>query len=167
MIQPKPSTTMLGDLLDRRWVGMGYATFALALLVLTALPVANIVIQMPVALFMVTLLIVAPVTGVLLGRGRRARGSATALALLLLDGLAALGLIAVTGGVDSPLWVALLLVSTATPLLLRGRWAAGLLVLVWLADGLFLLAIPPAELIPALLTWALRAAGVGLIGLVL
>ena len=72
-----------------------------------------------------------------------------------------------TGGADSPLWVALLLVSTATPLLLRGRWAAGLLLLVWLADGLFLLAIPPAELIPALLTWALRAAGVGLIALVL
>jgi PAS domain S-box-containing protein len=167
MIRPKPSTAVLGDLLDRRWVGMGYATFALALLVLTALPVANVVIRMPVVLFMATLLIVAPVTGVLLGRGRRARGSVAALALLLVDGLAALGLIAVTGGANSPLWVALLLVSTATPLLLRGRWAAGLLVLVWLADGLFLLALPQAELISALLTWALRAAGVGLIGLVL
>src|SRR5436190_1253475 len=71
MIQPKPSTAVIGDLLDRRWVGIGYATFALALL------------------------------------------------------------------------------------------------LVWLADALFLLAIPPALLIPALLTWALRAAGVGLIALVL
>ena len=116
MIQPKPSTAMIGDLLDRRWVGIGYATFALALLVLTALPIVNVVIQMPVALFMCTLLIAAPVTGILLGRGRRARGSTPALALLLLDGLAALGLIAVTGGTDSPLWVALLLVSTATPL---------------------------------------------------
>ena len=93
--------------------------------------------------------------------------SAPTLALLLLDGLAALGLIAVTGGADLPLWVALLLVSTATPLLLRGRWAAGLLLLVWLADALFLLPIPPPQLIPALLTWALRAAGVGLIALVL
>ncbi|HEU5098993.1 MAG TPA: ATP-binding protein [Roseiflexaceae bacterium] len=167
MIHPKPSTAVLGDLLDRRWVGLGYATSALALLVLAALPVANLVVQMPVALFLITLLIAAPITGVLLGRGRRSRGRAPALSVLLVDGLAALGLIAVTGGAHSPLWVALLLVSTATPLLLHGRWAAGLLLLVWLADGLFLLAVPQAELIPALLTWALRASGVGLIGLVL
>jgi PAS domain S-box-containing protein len=167
LIHPKPSTAVLGDLLDRRWVGLGYTTSALALLVLAALPVANLVVQMPVALFLITLLIAAPVTGVLLGRGRQARGRAPALGLLLLDGLAALGLIAVTGGAHSPLWVALLLVSTATPLLLRGRWAAGLLLLVWLADGMFLLFVPQAELIPALLTWALRASGVGLIGLVL
>src|SRR3954447_14943658 len=146
MIQPKPSTAMIGDLLDRRWVGIGYASFALALLVLTALPVANIVVQMPVALFMGTLLLAAPVTGILLGRGRRARGSVPALALLLLDGIAALGLIAVTGGADSPLWVALLLVWTATPLLLRGRSASGLLLLIWLADGLFLLGLPQASL---------------------
>src|SRR6186713_932013 len=111
MIQPKPSTAVIGDLLDRRWVGIGYATFALALLVLTALPVASMVVRMPVVLFMATLLLAAPATGVLLGRGRRARGSRPALALLLLDGLAALGLIAVTGGANSPLWVALLLVS--------------------------------------------------------
>jgi PAS domain S-box-containing protein len=167
LIRPKPSTAVIGDLLDRRWVGLGYATFALALLVLASLPVANIVVQMPVALFLSTLLIAAPLTGMLLGRGRRARGRAPAVALLLIDGLAALGLIAVTGGADSPLWVALLLVSTATPLLLRGRWAAGLLLLVWLADGLFLLGVPRAELLPALMTWAVRASGVGLIGLVL
>ncbi|HJZ45866.1 MAG TPA: ATP-binding protein [Roseiflexaceae bacterium] len=167
MIHPKPSTAVIGDLLDRRWVGLGYATFALALLVLASLPVANVVVQMPVGLFLVALLVAAPLNGMLLVRGRRAHNSAPAVLLLLVDGLAALGLIGVTGGAYSPLWVALLLVSTATPLLLRGPGAAGLLLLVWLADGLFLLAVPQAELIPALLTWALRASGVGLIGLVL
>ena len=80
MIGPKPSTTAIGDLLDRRWVGIGYATFALALLVLTALPVANVVIQMPVVVFMVSLLIAAPVTGMVLGRGRRAATRAPAAA---------------------------------------------------------------------------------------
>ncbi|MBK9711639.1 MAG: GAF domain-containing protein [Kouleothrix sp.] len=167
MIRPKPSTTVIGDLLGRRWVGFGYATFALAVLVLAALPVANVVMRFPVALFMIALALATPATGMLLGRGRRARNRPLALALLLVDGLAALGLIAVTGGASSPLWVALMLVSTATPLLLRGRWAAGLLGGVWLADGLFLLYVPADQLVPALLTWALRAAGVGLIGLVL
>src|SRR4030095_711610 len=103
MMGRKPSPTATGDLLDRRWVGIGYATFALALLVLTALPVANVVIRMPVVLFMGVLLLAVPATGVLLGRGRRARGSLPALGVLLLDGLAALGLIAVTGGAESPL----------------------------------------------------------------
>jgi signal transduction histidine kinase len=167
LIRPKPSTATLSDLLNRRWVGLGYATFALALLVLASLPVANVVVEFPVALFLIVLLIAAPVTGLLLSRGRRVRGSAPAVALLLLDGLAALGLIAVTGGASSPMWVALLLVSTATSLLLRGRWAVGLLLVIWLIDGLFLLDVPQAELVPALLTWALRASGVGLIGLVL
>jgi PAS domain S-box-containing protein len=167
LIRPKPTTTTIGDLLDRRWVGLGYAAFALALLVLAALPVANVVVRFPVAIFMIVLALAAPITGVLLGRGRRARGRPLAIGLLVVDALAALGLIAVTGGASSPLWVALLLVSTATPLLLRGRLAAGLLLAVWLADALFLLSVPRDELLPTLLTWALRAAGVGLIGLVL
>ncbi len=167
MVPQKPSITTISDLLDRRWVSLGYAAFSLALLVLAALQVANTIAQFPVALFLGTLLLAAPLTGALLGRKRTARGRALARALLLIDALAAIGLIAVTGGAASPLWVALLLVSTAAPLLLPGRWAAGLLVAVWLADGVFLLNVPTAELVPALLTWALRAAGVGLIGLVL
>ncbi|HNP72216.1 MAG TPA: ATP-binding protein [Kouleothrix sp.] len=167
MIRPKPSVSSFSGLLTRRWVALGYATFALALLVLASIQVANTVGQLSVALFLIVLVIAAPLTGMFLGRGRRERQRPLALGLLLAETAAALGLIALTGGARSPMWVALLLVSTATPLLLRGRWAAGLLVLVWLADGLFLLRVPMPELIPLGLTWALRAAGVGLVGVVL
>jgi PAS domain S-box-containing protein len=166
LIRPKP-TIAVSELLGRRWVGLGYSAFALALLVLAALQVANTISQFLVATCLVILAIAAPLTGTLLSQGRRKRGRPLTMALLIVDALAALGLIAATGGAVSPMWVALLLVSTATPLLLRGRWAAGLLLLVWLADGLFLLAVPAGEFIPALLNWALRASGVGLIGLVL
>ena len=119
MIQPKPSVTWLSELLGRRWVGLGYSSFALALLLLAALQITNIVEQAQVAAFLIVLVVVAPLTGVLLTKGRSARGRPLALALLIVDALAALGLIAVTGGTASPMWVALLLVSTATPLLLR------------------------------------------------
>ncbi len=167
MIRPKPLASSSGGLLPRRWVALGYATFALALLLLAAIQVANVVGQLWVALFLVVLVVAAPITGLFLGRGRRQQHRPLALALLAVEGIAALGLVAVTGGATSPMWVALLLVSTATPLLLRGRWAAALLILVWLADGLFLLQVPAPALVPLALTWALRAAGVGLVGVVL
>ncbi len=167
MIRSKPTTSAVSELLGRRWVGLGYSIFALALLVLAALQIANTIGEFLVTTCLIVLAIAAPLTGILLSQGRRKRGRPATLALLVVDALAALGLIAATGGAASPMWVALLLVSTATPLLLRGRWAAGLLVAVWLGDGLFLLAVPAGEFIPMLLIWALRAAGVGLIGLVL
>jgi PAS domain S-box-containing protein len=167
LIRPKPTSTAISELLGRRWVGLGYSAFALALLVLAALQITSIVGELQVALCLIVLAIAAPLTGMLLTRGRSTRGRALALALLVVDALAALWLIGMTGGAESPMWVALLLASTATPLLLRGRWAAGLLLAVWLADGLFLLAVPASQVVPALLNWALRAAGVGLIGLVL
>lgn len=167
MIRPKPSASSFGGMLTRRWVALGYATFALALLVLAAIQLANAVGQFRVAIFLIILAVAGPLTGLMLGRGRRMRHRPLALTLLAVDGVAALGLIATTGGASSPMWVSLLLVSTATPLLLRGRWAALLIGSVWLVDGLFLLQLPPEVLVPAALTWALRAAGVGLIGVVL
>lgn len=167
MIRPKPDTTTISSLLDRRWVYIGYVAFALAPLALATLQAADTIVRFPTALFLLILLICAPLTGLLLGRARTARVRVLAPLLLMTEALAALGLIAVTGGASSPLWVALLLVSTAAPLLLKGRWAAGLLAAVWLADGLFLFETPDAALMPAAMTWALRAAGVGLIGLVL
>src|ERR1700712_5673797 len=83
LIHPKPSATTVGDLLDRRWVGMGYAAFALALLLLAALPIANVVGRFPAAPFLLILLLSVPLTGVLLSRGRRSRGKLPALTLLL------------------------------------------------------------------------------------
>lgn len=167
MIRPNPLAGSYGGLLTHRWVALGYATFALALLVLSSLQLTSLVGQFQVAFFLIVLVIAAPLIGLLLGRGRRARQRPAALLLLLIEAGAALGLISVTGGATSPMWVALLLVSTAAPLLLRGRWAAGLLLAVWLLDGLFLLRVPAGLLLPLGLIWALRAASVGLIGLVL
>ena len=168
MLPHKPTSTTLRVPLDRRRVGLSYAAFALALLMLASMQRPEVIAGFPVALaLLVVLLIAAPLTGLLLGRGRAAQQRPLALALLIADAAAALGLIAVTGGHASPLWVALLVASTAAPLLLPGHQAAALLVAVWLIDGLFLPQAPPGERVPALLTWLLRASGVGLISLVL
>lgn len=167
MIQPKPPAGSLGGLLTHRWVALGYAAFALALLVLATLQLSTIAGELLVALCLIVLAIAAPLIGILLGQGRRGRQRPLAYVLLTIEAAAALGLVAVTGGATSPMWVALLLVSTAAPLLLRGRAAAGMLLGVWLLDGLFLLQAPPPALIALTLTWALRAACVGLVGLVL
>ena len=58
MIRPKPSVSSFSGLLTRRWVALGYATFALALLVLASIQVANTVGQLSVALFLIVLVIV-------------------------------------------------------------------------------------------------------------
>ena len=168
MLPQKPTPTTIITPLDRRWISLGYAAFALALLLLATLQRADAFAGFPLALALLALLLIAaPLSGMMLGRSHGSYALALVPMLLLVEALAALGLIAVTGGYASPLWVALLLVSTAAPLLLPGRWAAGLLCAVWLADGLFLFQAPSAELVAALLTWSMRAAGVGLIGLVL
>jgi PAS domain S-box-containing protein len=168
MVPQKPTSLTFNTLLDRRWISLGYAVFALVLLLLATMQRADMIAGFPIALLLlIVLAIAAPLTGLMLGRGRVAGGQPLVPALLLVDGLAALGLIAVTGGYSSPLWVALLVVSTAAPLLLSGRWAAGLLVVIWFADAMFLVQAPPAELLPALSSWTLRAAAVGLISLVL
>jgi signal transduction histidine kinase len=167
MSAQKPASLVLGSLLDRRWVSLGYAVFALSLLLLATIQRPEAIAGLPVALLLlIVLAIAAPLTGLMLGRGR-AVAQQLLILLLLVDALAALGLIAATGGYTSPLWVALLVVSTAAPLLLRGRWAAGLVAAVWLADALFILQAPPQDLLPALSSWTLRAAAVGLIGVVL
>jgi PAS domain S-box-containing protein len=163
-----PPTLTLASLLDRRWISLGYSAFALALLLLATMQRATLIAGLPVALLLLTILAVAALlTGRMLGRGRAVGRRPLALALLLVDALVALALIAVTGGHASPLWVALLVVSTAAPLLLPGRWAARLLVGVWCADALFVLGAPEGELLAALSSWTLHVAGVALVSLVL
>lgn len=154
-------------LLNRRWIGPIYALFAVALLVVAALQSADIIVPFPLPLvLLLALLVAAALTGALIVRGRNERTRALAGPLLLADAALALALIALTGGYQSPLWVALLIVSTAAPLLLPGRVALAMLGIVWLADGLFLLQAPPERLLEPLMAWALRASGVLLIGLV-
>ncbi|MFL5806189.1 MAG: ATP-binding protein [Roseiflexaceae bacterium] len=168
MSPQKPTSLTFSILLDRRRISLGYSVFALALLMLATMQRADMIAGFPVALlFLIALAVAAPLTGLMLGRGRTIGQQPLLLALLLVDALAALGLIAATGGYTSPLWVTLLVVSTAAPLLLPGSWAAGMLVAVWLADALFLLGAPGHELLPAFSNWTLRTAGVGLISLML
>ena len=166
MVETKPSRIARRPLLDRRWVGVMYAAFGLALLLLAAFQRAALLVQFPVALALLIVLVVAtPLTAMVIGRGRTARFPTVL--LLLIDALAALALIAATGGYTSPMWIGLLLVSTAAPLLLPGRWAAVLLVLVWLGYGALLLPAPPGMLAETVLAWSLRAVGVALVALVL
>lgn len=161
----KQTTTI--SLFDRRWIGLVYAAFAVALLATATLQQFDQIIEFPPALaLLLILLVAAPLTGLMLVRDRTDRWRTLALPLLLVDAGAALGLVALTGGVQSPMWVALLVVSTAAPLLLPGRQAALLLALVWLADGMFLFDAPPGVLVESIATWALRTAGVAVIALV-
>lgn len=164
MIKPSPT---IESLFNRRWVGPIYAMFAVGLLMLATLQRAQQIVQVPPALaLLVVLLIAAPLTGMLLVSGSTARAHPLALPLLLVDAAAAIGLVALTGGAGSPLWVALLVVSTAAPLLLPGRWAALLLAFVWLSFGLLTLQAPAPELFDAITTWAMRTAGVAVIAVV-
>ncbi|HEY3228855.1 MAG TPA: hypothetical protein VGJ87_06515, partial [Roseiflexaceae bacterium] len=89
----------LNTLLDRRWISLGYAVFALVLLLLATMQRADMIAEFPTALLLlIVLAIAAPLTGLMLGRGRAAGRRPLTLALLLIDALAALGLIAATGG---------------------------------------------------------------------
>jgi PAS domain S-box-containing protein len=166
MLEPQSIQITTAGLFNRRWVAPIYAAFAVALLVLATLPQADRVTQFAPALaLLIVLLIAAPLTGLLLVQQRDPRWKTLTLPLLLIDAGAALGLVALTGGYSSPMWVALLVVSTAAPLLLSGRRAALLLSFVWLVDGLLVLQAPHPELLGALASWAMRAAGVAVIAL--
>ncbi len=157
-------TSSLNLLLNRGWAGLIYAVFALALLLLAALQIGQQFMQETLALgLLVLLLIGAPVTGLLIGRPPSARSRTLGLLVLLYDAGVALAVVLVTGGYASPLWVGLLLFSTAAPLLLPSRQSTLLLAGVWAASLLLLLAAPPADLVPWAMTWALRAAGVALV----
>ncbi len=160
----KPTATE--RLFNPRWIGPIYAGFASALLLLAVVQQPALVAQLPLAQALFALLLAAALaTGALIVQGREGRWRRLALPLLLVDAAAGLGLVALTGGAASPLWVALLVVSTAAPLLLGGRTTMLLLAGVWLLDGLFLLALPPGAGLEPLAAWAVRAAGVLMIGL--
>jgi signal transduction histidine kinase len=169
MSSHEPSAlNVVNMVLDRRRISLSYSAFALALLVLATMQRTDLIIGFPIALvLLIVLVIAAPITGMMLGHGRTNKQQQPILGLLLVDALAALALIAVTGGYNSPMWVSLLLVSTAAPLLLPGRLAASMLVVVWFAYSLFLFGVPAENLRAALSDWALRTAGVGLVSLML
>ncbi len=92
MSPQKPPALTFNMLLDRRRISFGYSVFALALLVLATMQRADMIVGFPIALvFLIVLAIAAPVTGLMLGRGRTSNRQPLILVLLLVDALAALG----------------------------------------------------------------------------
>ncbi|MBC8162902.1 MAG: hypothetical protein H7Z42_16965, partial [Roseiflexaceae bacterium] len=164
MVEAEAPRGVIHPMVERRWVGVIYALFAGGLLVLAALQHIA-VMQAPAAWLLAGLLGATALTAWLIGRGRWVR--LPTLLLLALDAVTALLLIMVTGGYASPMWIGLLVVSTAAPLLLPGRWAGVLLVLVWLAYGGLLLLVPLEQLPEAAASWVLRCGGVALVAIVL
>lgn len=166
MVETKQPSGETHPQIYRRWLSVMYAAFALALLLLATIQRSELFVGVQSSLVLLVILIIATVfTAVRVGRGRALHISTVV--LLAVDAIAALGLVAATGGYDSSLWVGLLLVSTAAPLLLPERWAAGMLIAVWLSYGLFLFGVPREMLSEMLLAYLLRVVGIALIALVL
>ena len=70
LLPQKPTPTTISAPLDRRWISVGYAVFALALLLLATLQRADAFAGFPLALALLALLLVAaPLSGMMLGRG--------------------------------------------------------------------------------------------------
>ncbi len=146
--------------IDPRWVGFGFAVFALALLVY-ALASATTSLALAALLAFAAL---APALG-LLTAPRRAGRRLLALALLVGCVALAFAVVAASGGAASPLWPALLPPIFATLLLLPGRPGVGITAAIWLGYGAFTLVAPPDERLPAAAAWLLRGAEVGLVTL--
>ena len=144
-----------------RWVGLGFAVFALALLAY-ALAYAPPAAVAPLA----ALAVAAPALGLLsASRGRAARLAAVG-ALVACVGLA-FAAVAASGGAGSPLWPALIPALFGALLLLPGPAGRGVAAAIWLAYGGLALAAPPEARVAAGAAWLLRGAELGLVALLL
>lgn len=168
MLESQPIQVNIATPVHRRRIGVIYAITSLVLLALAVVQDYQpfLGFQLP-AILLAALVVTTIFTGLLLVRARTAQSPSLALLLLSINATAALSLTAATGGYASPLWVALLLSSTAAPLLLPGRWAVLLLSAIWLINGLFILQAPPELRFEVFVDWGLRVAGVALVAIVL
>ncbi|NOK63124.1 MAG: hypothetical protein GFH23_1086688n75, partial [Chloroflexi bacterium AL-N1] len=168
MLESQPIQVNIATPVHRRRIGVIYAIISLVLLALAVVQDYQpfLRFQLP-AILLAALVVTTIFTGLLLVRARAAQSPSLALLLLSINATAALSLTAATGGYTSPLWVALLLSSTAAPLLLPGRWAILLLSIVWLTNGLFILQAPPDLRFDVFVAWGLRVVGVALVAIVL
>ncbi|MEM8533757.1 MAG: ATP-binding protein [Chloroflexota bacterium] len=168
MLESQPVQVNLATPVHRRRIGVIYAIISLVLLALAVVQDYQpfLEFQLP-AILLAALVVTTIFTGLLLVRARTSQSPSLALLLLSINATAALSLTAATGGYTSPLWVALLLSSTAAPLLLPGRWSILLLSVVWLTSGLFILQAPPDLRFDVFVAWGLRVAGVALVAIVL
>ncbi|NTU85941.1 MAG: hypothetical protein HGA45_42540, partial [Chloroflexales bacterium] len=147
---------------DPRWVGLGFAVFALALLVYALAvaapwPAVAALLAFMAASVALGLLSAAP------GRPRRL------IALALLVACVALAFVAVaaSGWAASPLWPALIPPILAALLLLPGPPGPGIAAAIWLGYGALVLVAPPEQRAAAGAAWLLRGAEVGLVALLL
>lgn len=162
-MQLKGATSEATAAIDPRWVGLGFVVLMLALLVYAMTAAA---VPPPALAALAALLALAGPAG-LLSAPRRPRTRRLALGLLLLGSGLALGAVALSGGMGSPLWPALLLPVFSALLLLPGLAGSGIAAAIWLGYGLLLAWAPPAQRLDLAATWLLRSAEVGLLALLL
>jgi PAS domain S-box-containing protein len=148
--------------IDPRWVGLGFAFFALALLSYTlahTTPTAALLLTFAFAL-------AAPFLGLLTAPRDRAR-RLLALALLLLCIAVAFSVIALSGAAASPLWPTLIPPIFAALLLLPGMPGAGVAAAIWLSYGVLALVASPALRLEFAASWLLHGAEIGLVAMLI
>jgi len=161
-VQRQRPTSETAPTIDPRWVGLGFAVFALALL-------AYAMARQPdpgLLVVLAGLAIAAPGAGMLSGARRPALRR---LALGLLGAGASLALIAVAldGGLLAAIWPALLLPVFAAILLIPGPAGLGTAAAIWAGYALLILLVPPADWLDAAAAWLLQTAVAGLLSLLL
>ncbi|GAB4440709.1 MAG: hypothetical protein OHK0015_37080 [Chloroflexi bacterium OHK40] len=161
-VETTPATRETQPTIDPRWVGLGFACFALALL---AYALAHAVPALALAA-----LVAHGAASVALGLLSAPRWPGQRrLALALLVGCATLALcaVALSGAAASPLWPTLIPPIFAALLLLPGPPGAGVAAALWLAYGAILLSAPADARLAAASAWLVRGAEVGLLALLI
>lgn len=149
---------------DRRWVSLGYAIFVLSLICYEYIRVPNEFSS--VLTLLCVLLVAAPITGAM--PTARASWQYVYNALLLVFDIAlAFGIIILSGGYASPLWMVLLVPLSAAPMLFDKGVGVAIGIMLWFMYGLSYTQAPRDELMLLLSEWLMRGAAVGMGALVL
>lgn len=158
----KATTPVTPASIDPRWVGLGFAVCALALVsAAVAWQVA-----FPLLFALGALLLIAPFLG-LLSAPTRPPLRIAALILLLGATASALATVVLSGGIGSPFWPALIIPIFAALLLARGAAGTGIAAAIWLGYGTLILLSAPHDRFDAAAIWLLHTAVVGLLALLL
>lgn len=148
--------------IDPRWVGLGFAVFALALLAYASARIPDPAVLAALALLAGT----ATATG-LLSAARRPGPRRLALGLLGVSAALALLAVALAGGLGASIWPALLLPIFGAILIIPGPAGVGTAAAIWAGYGLLILLVPPEARVDAAAAWLLRSAVAGLLAFLL
>ncbi len=161
---PSPHNVLVN--IDLRRVSFTYAIFALILLIYEIMLVAgDLSWSSPRLLCLLAFLVTAPLTGALLVPHTR-RQRIGELVFIVVDTALVIGLIAISGGMLSPYWIALL-VPMVSAMLLPRTAGLGIAAAIWLGYAAFLVWLPPDQQVMIAMTWGLRTAVIWLPLLVL